>query len=305
MPAVVLACLAVTTSCTFTGIENTGHISLSKDDIKAENALSEEDKLMQHVADEELETWRIGKPFLAASERVRLMFLSTDSDPYGSIIRYTGYETSQTPVGNDAVDIKFRDAAGRTYIYQRELPSGRRLTSADMPMLIDLEMVACADSLLRGHTLWPRTRLWESAPADGDSARKPEKIVGQQFVPVKVEAVVAGTPDFPCRAIFTSTDGKRGSIVFSPSRSSSRSFASQFTLTDPHLLHRDITDEKWNDICNGRLSQGMTKKEARLAYGTPDDIASGHDYSKVIENWYYSNGAFLHFEDGLLINFRR
>lgn len=283
----------------FTGIENTGKIKLSKEEAAAAAAVSEEDRLVAPLSDNYISEWRSGKPFLAASERVRLIFTSAPADPFGHTLYFQGFDRTATPSGSRALNIMFRDSIGRNYIYQRELHGDSLIRTSDLPMLVDLDIVAKADSLLRGRTLWPRTRFWD------DAVNHSNTTVGTQLMPVKVLEVVPSSADFPLRVIFADNSGKRGSLVFNPSPRSSRSFSSQFKVTDPRLDHKKITDEKWSDICNGRLSTGMTKQEAKLSYGAPDDVESDHDYSKLIEYWYYSNGAFLRFEDGLLVSFRK
>lgn len=286
-------------SCMFTGIENTGRIKLSKEDVEAANTVSEEDKLMAPLSDCKISEWRQDKPFYGASDRVRFIFTSAPDDPYGKTLFYSGCEKTSTPLGKEALNIMFRDSLDRVYIFQKETRADAEIGTADLPLLVDLDMVAKADSILSGRTLWSKSRLWESPDNLHNS------IAGTKFTPVKVEKVIAGDADFPLRVLFTNPDGVAGSLVFNPSPKSSRSFSSQFSISDPRLSYKKITDDKWKDICHGRLSFGMTKQEARLSYGAPDEIESGHDYSKLIENWYYSNGAFLRFEDGLLVSFRK
>lgn len=283
----------------FTGIENTGHIKLSKEDTLASTTLSEEDNLLLPLADMTVSEWAIGKPFLAASERVRLVFSSAPDDPYGHVLYYTGFSITRTPTGAEAISISFRDSLNRQYIYQRESRDSLNLKSSDLPMLIDLDLVAQADSLLTGRTVWTRTLFWDNAE---DFSKT---VSGTQLMPVTIERIVAADPNFPLRAIFSDGNGRKGSLIFSPLPTSSRSFATQFYISDPRIRYKKVTDEKWLDICLGRLSTGMTKQEARLTYGNPDNVESGHDYSKLIEIWHYSNGAYLRFEDGLLVSFRK
>lgn len=303
LAATALICTGTLSSCFFTGIENTGHIKLSKDDIKAVTSISAEEKLMTQAPEPQpMHQWKEGKSFLAASPRVRLIFLRAEVDPYGDTLYYTNSVASRTPAGRDAVNITFRDSEGHTFVYSRELPEGRDISSSDIPMLIDLDMVNDMRKLLQGATLWPHTRIWDSVEPTQESLYT--SVTAFQLMPVHVDNIVPGTPDFPCRVIFTADDKRRGSLLFSPRSDSSRSFASQFMIEDPRPRYSHIAEDKWVDICNGRLSQGMTKEEARLSQGAPDDIRSGHDYSKLLENWYYANGTFLHFEDGLLVNFR-
>ena len=294
-----MALTMLVSGCMFTGIENTGRIKLSKEDLEAERKVSDEDRLMQPLSPLPLPEWIKGRSFLGASDRVGLIFQAVPYNPYGKTLYYDSYRNAVTPLGKNAVEILFRDSVGREYVYQRENKTEGEITSADIPMLIDLSMVAKADSLLRGKTVWPRVRQWDN-PEDYDSP-----VAGSQLLPVTVLSVIPNTADFPLRVVFQDRGGKRGSLVFNPDNKSSRSFSSQFFLHDPRNDYKNITDERWLEICNGRLAVGMTKQEARLAYGSPDNIESGHDYSKVIELWSYSNGIFLRFEDGLLVSFRK
>lgn len=284
-------------ACMFTGVENTGHIKLSKDDIKAVNTLSAEDALISEIRPDSVCNWQVGKPFLATSDRTEYIFTAPEANPYGKILRYRRSYPSTTPSGKNAFSIIFSDAEGREYLYTRE--GGNDFTSADIPMMLDIDLVARVDSLLRGRTVYPRTRFWQSPDND-------DKIIAeQQLVPVVVERVEPHNAEYPCKLIFSSNDGKRGALFFNPDLNSSRSFSTQFAITDPRLSYPKIEPEKWAEIQKGRLLYGMTKQEVRLAVGNPDDIQLGHDYSKVIELWQYSDGTYLRFEDGLLVSFRR
>lgn len=288
---------ALLSSCMFTGVENTGHIKLSKEDLKAVNTLSPEDKIMAGMKPDSLQLWRQGKPFLATSDRVEYIFTAPPANPCGKILMFSRCFPSSTPSGRDAVTIVFNDAEGREYVYTRE--GTGKISASDIPMMLDLDLVSRVDSMLRGAIVYPRTRFWQS-PENTETI-----LSEQQLIPVIVDSVRPNTAEYPCRLVFHTEGGKHGALIFNPSPSSSRSFASQFTITDPKVSFPKIEPGKWRDIQNGRLSTGMTKQEARLALGNPDDIESGHDYSKVIEHWHYSDGTFLRFEDGVLVSFRR
>ena len=75
-------------------------------------------------------------------------------------------------------------------------------------------------------------------------------------------------------------------------------------MTDPKLDYPSVSQETWENICNGRVALGMTKDECRLALGNPSEVDAGHNWSSVIDVWGYRDGTFLQFQDGLLINFR-
>ena len=48
----------------------------------------------------------------------------------------------------------------------------------------------------------------------------------------------------------------------------------------------------------------MPRDECRLSLGAPKDVDYGRSYSSAYEQWTYSNGAYLIFEDGLLKRYR-
>ncbi len=53
---------------------------------------------------------------------------------------------------------------------------------------------------------------------------------------------------------------------------------------------------------SGRVSEGMTRDECRLALGVPDEIKRMPAYEGMREIWTYAEGRRLVFSDGLLIS---
>lgn len=284
-------------ACNFTGIEKTDRITLSKAELASHSKRTDEEKLMEALKDTVVSKWRRNKPFLCTSDKVKDLFVVAPEEPDGMTLYYSDYELTTTPLGENALNIEFRDSLGRSYIYQKEFLAASQLTNLQVPMFIDLDLVKSADSLLRGKTLWPKTSLWQDA-------QQPEtRIQGLQMKPVRVESVTFGQSDFPLRVIFVDNAGHRGSLLVSPLSKSSRSFGSQFSMSDPRKLYPSITDKRWEEICEGRVSNGMTKQEVRLSLGAPDEIETNTDISRPIEIWRYSNGRYLQFQDGLLTSY--
>ena len=84
----------------------------------------------------------------------------------------------------------------------------------------------------------------------------------------------------------------------------SRTFPSLVSIYDPKLKYPQITAETWKLIQEGKVALGMTKEECKLSLGNPSEADSGHDWNNTIDVWSYPDGTCLHFQDGLLVNFR-
>lgn len=291
-----LPLLIVLTACY--SVERTPVIRLSKDDIREVTERSAEDELMAPVSYENLQQWRRGKPFRPVLERASMLF-PLSGEPLGfRTLYFEGVDSALLPDGHQRLTLLFRDSVGNRFDYEHQGENTRGLNSASVPMLVDMDVVNRADSLLRGRSLWPRNAVWLDP-----TALTPVK--AQRFVEVNADSVVAGNEYFPCRLLFTDATGRRGCVLFDPSPSSSRSFSSQFFISNPRDRYRQITDERWAEVCAGRISAGMTKEEARLSLGAPRNVVTEPDYSKLIELWSYSDGVLLRFEDGILVSFRK
>ena len=67
----------------------------------------------------------------------------------------------------------------------------------------------------------------------------------------------------------------------------------------------NTTNQTRDWIENGQIRNGMTKEECRLSLGSPKEVNKGHNYSSTLELWQYTDGVYLQFQDGLLVNFRQ
>lgn len=287
-----------------TGIENTKTIKMSKSDMKA-TRITDEERFMSDLRPPVLHDWQKGKRFLITDERASLVFdISNHSEVSdsitGHVIEYLGVEEKMTPVGEKDAVIVFQD--GKDIL---RFPTGKSLkdaeetlSSMDVPMLIDLDMVEAADKMLSNKKVWTRTRLWY-AP-DGS------KTNGRQFVPVIINNVAPGTMVFPLRLNMKDSDGNDFVLYMNLKNTGieSRTFQNLFTLTDPKLKYNFVQPDNWSYIEQGEVCVGMTKAECKLSLGNPSDVNSGHDWNSTIELWQYPNGTFLRFEDGIMIGFR-
>lgn len=252
-----------------------------------------------------ISSWSPGKTFLVADDKISLVFdayTKSDGDTSleGKILRYKGVASKTTPVGTEELVVVFTDGTSDYRYTTGRTPdvANKSVTSLDIPMLIDLDLVKKTSDYLSGRKLWTRTRMWYKP--DG------EKLDGRQFVPVVIEEVTPGNMVFPLKVCFKDEKGDRALLYMNIKNAGieSRSFQSLFYVSDPKLRYPSIQPEIWENIRDGKVKAGMTKEECKLALGNPSDVNAGHDWNSTIEFWQYPDGKFLRFEDGLLIDYR-
>lgn len=303
--AIMTVCISFS-SC-FTGVEGTKKITLSRDDRKAIRP-SEEELFFSGINPIPLEKWEKGHPFIAADNKVSMIFdqqgMNPDSDASnlgGETFLYDGYFSRITPDGSKNAVILFR-RTDTVYAYDSGKPAEEAplsILSDQIPMMIDATMVSSARELLKGKLLWTRSPLWYNDQG--------ERIPGKKYVAVTVSDVSAGNISFPLKVKFRDESGKSAYMFmnFGNSGSESRSFPNLFSLSDIRKRYQEIHPEVWELICDGKVRAGMTKEECRLSLGNPAEVSSGHDYSQTLDLWHYSDGSVLWFEDGILSRFRR
>ena len=293
------------TSC-FTGVEGTKKIKLSRDDRKALQP-SDEEQFFVGVKGTPLPQWQKGKKFIAADDKTALIFdqQGFSSNPMaaklgGKILSFEGIDRRLGADGNMYIVIGFKDG-DNMYIYNtgKTEEEAASLSSEQLPMVIDNDMVEEARSLLLGKQLWIKSPLWYDDAGN--------RINGLKFVPVTIDDVQPASAAFPLKLRFTLGDGKYAWLFmnFGNSGTESRSFPALFSLSDIRKKYPSISDEFWEAICRGRVKTGMTKEECKLSLGNPSEVSSGHDYSQTLDLWNYPDGTALWFEGGILTKYRR
>lgn len=287
-----------------TGIENTQAITLSKEDRKMVRE-TPEDIFLSSLSPTLLGNWQQGKPFIISDNRASMVFDvrgdMRDNKLEGKIIKYAGIDTRVTPDGKNEAVILFSDgnelysySTGKTIEYAKEY-----LSSAEVPMLIDLDLVAEASKLLVGKHAWTKTQLWYDLQG--------ERINGRKFVNVKIDKVAPGTLVFPIKLKIIDENNMPAYLYMNIKNVGidSRSFSNLFSLSNPKDSYRHISDNVWKLIQQGDIVVGMTKEECKLSLGNPTGVNAGHDWNSTIDLWNYSNGTYLKFQDGLLVAFRK
>lgn len=290
--------LICSTGCS-TGIERTKPITLSRNDIKLLKP-SAETILMDSISAIPLGKWEVGRKFLVADDKVALVFLPGEYVPHKNmILEFSGIELKNNPAGEKEVVVVLRSGK-EEYRYDSGMTSEKALASLSaIPMLIDLDTVEQASRLLCGRSVWTRSRLWYDMEGN--------KIAGKKYVPVSILAIQPGDIVFPLKVLISDSDGKEFYFLMNTNDDGveSRSFANIFSLSDPREQYKSISPENWALICAGKIRTGMTKDECKLSLGNPSEVDSGHDWSQTIDFWKYSDGTFLRFQDGLLIDYRK
>lgn len=296
----------VMTSCN-TGIESTKKIELSKEEKKSLKATPEE-LYMSSIKAESLKDWKQGKRFIASDDKTALIFDSSglpadlsSVSMAGRLLEFRRLESSLGFDGKEEAVIVFSDGERDLRYKTGKDPKTamESILSSDIPLTIDVDMINAIADHLSGKEFWIKTPLWY------DSAGS--KIDGRKFVKVRIEEVVPGNMVFPVKIKFTDDQGATAYLFMNYGNKGieSRNFPSLFSLSDIRLNYHAITDENWELIRNGKIRAGMTKLECKLSLGNPTEVNSGHDWNSTIDIWQYTDGVFLRFQDGLLVDFRR
>lgn len=287
-------------SC-FTGVEGTNKITLSKKDITI-TAPSAEDLYLTDIAFPFLKDWQKGKAFLVADDKFRFVAEGAGIEKLhkGDTLTYLSRETRYSAGGGESATIIFSFNGNSLYypVERKASVADSTLTSLQIPMLIDLDLVDSVRKKLVGKHLWTRSALWYDENLD--------YLKGSKFVEVTVEDVTPGNAFFPLLIRFSDREGKQGYFLMNTGNSGneSRSFSKLFSLTDPRKIYNHVSEENWKAIQNEELRIGMTKEECRLSKGNPSETDSGHSYSATMEIWMYQDGSLLRFVDGLLISYQ-
>lgn len=302
-PALILLTAALTSSC-FTGVESTPRITVPQKELTPVTA---EDTLLIGATREPFAMWREGKRFAVTDNRLKLLLGATAPDQplEGRIIEFRRYDEGVSPSGTPLTRLTLTspgiDGEMRLPLTGSPQALAQRSPGVEIPFAVEMQMVEKADSLLRGRTFYVLTPTWRDH-SDNIIDR------GRKFVAVRIDSVLPGTTAAPLRLDFTDTaSGERASLFITPDPAarSPRTFARFFSITSPRLRYPDISDAHWQMIIEGKIADGMTRSECRLALGSPKEVTRHTNYSIMQERWTYENGVWLLFEDDTLIDHRK
>ena len=290
--------------CMFTGVESTQRVS-EKEVQRTMGELERRQPTMtlQPFLDS-VPAWQQGKQFFVTDNQLRLVMFTTAPDTVqlaGQLITYDGYDQGSVLDNRDALNLRFRDRDGNTYVYRTGKTIDQFSAKYSVPLLIDMDMVADVDRQLRNKEVWIKTPIWYDLGTE-------EMQRGRQFIRVRIDAVEPGNKVLPLKVKFTALDsGERAFLWMSDPNATmhNRDFDSLFSLRDLHENYPEISDATWQLIVRGELVEGMNKEECRLAMGAPKRINQLPNQAGLREYWYYDGGKYLFFVDGLLSQFRK
>ena len=301
---VAVAALSLT-GC-FTGVESTKKIT-EKDVQRAIRHFDDGSRESSiHVAADSLSSWREGKEFWCVDNQARLIFkpsVDYDLDTLaleGKKLSYAGYGTHRKLDNTEVVDIYMNYGRHRLVYNTDKTFKEVNRPSLVMPFLVDDDVLESVAKQLKGKTVYIKTSIWNDKDGYYNSG-------GRQFIPVVITAVKPGDKVHPLRVEFRAADGGDEAFVLMKvpgSEGAGRDFDSLFSMTDVRKQYPDISPATWDKIIYGKVAEGMTKEECRLAMGSPVNVSQLPDQSGLREYWYYDGGRYLFFVDGLLKEFR-
>ncbi|MBD5221889.1 MAG: hypothetical protein HDS70_05955 [Bacteroidales bacterium] len=299
--AIVAATALLFFSSCFTGIESTAKVKLSREDKKLVAPTAEELFARSFLPDT-LKDWVRGRKFVVADKRLSfvLPLANGGSRDIGDTIVYEGVVERPSPGGSQHLWIQFRDGDSfREYDTERPASEAlRRITSLEIPMLIDVGYVDKISDKLKNKELYVRTSEWY------DEVGNPIK--GKKYIKVTLLGALPGTERFPFKVGFRDEEGATRYLLMSAGQrgTDSRTFQSLFSMDDIRVHYKNISDTHWTLIEKGEVTVGMTREACRLSLGSPTGVSEGRDYARLLDEWNYGDGKYLKFVDGLLTEFR-
>lgn len=284
-------------SC-YTGVERTPRIT-ERQVNREIGTPSAESKFLSSIEGQPPAEWLPGKVFTLTNGKFNVAYLpssiSSTLSP-GDTLRFESMEAATTLTGAGMTNLRFKTSDGRSLTYRMETPfeTLRSAPSASLPFLVEATVVDSVRALLKGRTLWTTT-LRRYTPDGND-------IPGRKFERITVSDIRAGKGEYPIEVLF---GNEMLYLTVEPGSRSTRRFSNILSLSDPRKNYKHITDKNWELITRGKVADGMTMEECRLALGTPKEVDRTATYGALIERWTYENGIYLLFSDGLLTRFRR
>lgn len=288
--------------CFFTGVESTP--TITGRDVKREvQPATAEDTFLADVTDEPLSAWEPGKAFRVTDERIKRIFgatAPTDEHLAGTDIRFLSAAETRGVTGDNVTDITFLSPRGFRLVYRVNRPLAELLQAdaIEIPFTIQHSTIDAVGQRLDGQRYYILTSVWR----DDDDA----PLRGRKFIPVTIDSVAPGNAIFPVKVAFTDSEGHSARVFIHPGAKGAapRTFSRVFAFTDPARRYPHIAPDHWQMIIDGRVTEGMTTEECRLALGTPKEVDRGATNSFLREAWLYENGVYLLFEDGILKRYR-
>ncbi len=296
---------ALFTSC-LTRIESTPRISAGDVRKRGAATLTPEQQFLGDIAAEPPSSWTAGKRFFVTDDKISIIFAPGGADASslnGLDLRFERFVDVPSVTGSGATNIVFTvDGRDGELVYPVDIPvnklSGRQ--RLEVPFTVERSIVDAVNDAMKSKRYFISTPKWFDASTD-------KALQGRRHIPVTISRVEAGTYIYPLRIYFIpdgESDERWIPMTIGKDRSATRNFASVFNFDDPRKRYPQIKNETWQLIVNSRVTEGMTRDECRLALGSPDSFRTIPVTNAIVEQWSYSDGMYLIFEDGILTRYR-
>ena len=312
LPAAFAVLISMGAASCFSEVESTKKINA--DEVRKSRATeTPEQKYLSDIRPVPPAMWEKGRRFRVADKRIDRIFPTSSintEELEGTDIIFAGFSRTGSLTGNNGVEVNFTTGSGQLLSYTLPAMNFDRLDtlkSLDIPFTVDIETVERIDREMKGKHFYIKTPLWYTT-----EERTPLK--GLRHINVLIDSVIPGDDNFPAAVCFTVTDPdaesisnvKNGMVLMSIGKSlaASRNFDKLFNFSNPRRQYPEIKDDTWKLIISSKVREGMSVEECRLALGTPPQVLRTPTYGGMREQWSYSDGVFLIFDDGFLSRYR-
>lgn len=294
--------LALVMQSCFTGVESTPRIT-ARELKRQKVVVTPEMEFLTDIAAPQPAQWQPGRQLLVTDSRLgHVLHPATVAVAPGDVLQFEGFRPVATPRSAADLEAVFtvngQQVAYRSATDYDALPSLKRL---DIPYTIDLQQVQQVRDLIKDKSYYTMSSLWYE-PETFEPRR------GTKYTPVQVVDVRPGTASLPFAVVFRPEGSSDLSCMLMTAGDgvlAVRNFHTLLSFTDIRQNYPLTTDANWQLITQGRLAEGMTMQECRLAVGSPEQIIQGTQTEGTLQRWSYPDGVYLIFDDGILTKFRQ
>lgn len=156
---------------------------------------------------------------------------------------------------------------------------------------------------LIGKILYILTEDWFRENSKGESERQSD---GIRFEKVSITNIGFGTKNNPIRIVFKPSNKEEAFIDINTLSGINElnlehssiirdDFDECFSEINPKTKYPKISAEMWSLIQRGKVKLGMSKEEATLSWGEPNDINTDTFNGGKREQWVYGTSSYLYF----------
>ncbi len=292
---------AVAVAGCFTGIESTPKITGT--DVRRDRMAPNPDAgYLDSAVPESISDWKPGKAFVVTDSRISLAMAvggARGELEAGDTIYFSGVRDVNSMLGKPVAEIRFTGRDGLEAVFNAEASIGElsEMEGVKIPFTVELSRVEAVRKRMTGGKYYILTSDWN------DMNRQPRR--GRKYVEVTAVDVQPGNDTYPvCVILAQQTDMFTVMLSLGNGIADTRKFPTVFSTKNPRSSYPEISDANWTLIQNGKVAEGMTRGEVRMAIGSPKNVDRRPGYSVLSEVWTYPDGSFMIFEDGLLKRFR-